>query len=103
MEADAPCISLGSHATSPVKDMMTLSADGLTRISRSSSSRNLRLFVNNAIHQTKGLVNSGFPWSGAYNTWGGHIKVKPVDWSYVQAGLYMAISGSAQHCESWTI
>jgi porin len=47
--------------------------------------------VNNAIHQTKGLVNSGFPWSGSYNTWGGHLKVKPAEWAYTQAGMYMAI------------
>lgn len=53
-----------------------------------------KLFVNNAIHQTKGLPNSGFPWSGSYNTWGGHLEVKPVDWHYAQAGLYMAIPGA---------
>jgi hypothetical protein len=53
-----------------------------------------RLFVNNAIHQAKGLANSGFPRSSAYNTWGGHIKVKPLEWSYLQAGFYMAIPGA---------
>lgn len=53
-----------------------------------------QLFVNNAIFQTKGLVNSGFPWSGANDTWGGHLKVKPVEWYYLQGGLYVAIPGA---------
>jgi porin len=78
----------------PVKDMITLSGGWTNPYYAFIQQPESRLFVNNAIHQTKGLVNSGFPWSGAYNTWGGHIKVKPVDWHYVQAGLYMAIPGA---------
>jgi porin len=78
----------------PVKDMITL-AGGWTNpyyffIQQPAS----QLFVNNALFQTKGLVNSGIPWSGANDTWGGHLKVKPTEWSYAQAGLYMAIPGS---------
>ena len=78
----------------PVKDMITL-AGGWTNpyyffIQQPAS----QLFVNNALFQTKGLVNSGIPWSGANDTWGGHIKVKPTEWSYAQAGLYMAVPGS---------
>jgi len=52
------------------------------------------LFVNNAIQQTKGFANSGFPWSGSYNTWGGHLRLQPVSWHYAQAGLYLAIPGA---------
>ncbi len=78
----------------PVKDMLTLSGGWTNPYFAFIQQPESRLFVNNAIHQTKGLVNSGFPWSGAYNTWGGHIKVKPVEWHYVQAGLYMAIPGA---------
>ena len=77
-----------------VKDMITLSGGWTNPYYSFIQQPESRLFVNNAIHQTKGLVNSGFPWSGAYNTWGGHIKVKPVEWHYVQAGLYMAIPGA---------
>jgi len=53
-----------------------------------------KLFVNNAIQQTKGFANSGFPWSGSYNTWGGHLRLQPVSWHYAQAGLYLAIPGA---------
>ncbi|HEU4677934.1 MAG TPA: carbohydrate porin, partial [Terrimicrobiaceae bacterium] len=78
----------------PVKDMITLSGGWTNPYFFFIQQPESRLFVNNAVHQTKGLVNSGFPWSGAYNTWGGHLKVKPADWHYVQAGLYMAIPGA---------
>jgi porin len=75
----------------PVKDMVTLSGGWTNPYFFFIQQPESRLFVNNAIHQTKGLVNSGFPWSGAYNTWGGHLKVRPADWAYAQAGMYMAI------------
>lgn len=78
----------------PVKDMITLSGGWTNPYFAFIQQPESRLFVNNAIHQTKGLVNSGFPWSGAYNTWGGHIKIKPAEWYYAQAGLYMAIPGA---------
>ena len=78
----------------PVKDMITLSGGWTNPYFFFIQQPESRLFVNNAIHQTKGLVNSGFPWSGAYNTWGGHLKVKPADWAYAQAGMYMAIPGA---------
>jgi len=78
----------------PVKDMITLSGGWTNPYFAFIQQPESRLFVNNAIHQTKGLVNSGFPWSGAYNTWGGHIKVKPLEWYYVQGGLYVAIPGA---------
>jgi len=78
----------------PVKDMLTLAGGWANPyyffIQQSAS----QLFVNNALFQTKGLVNSGIPWSGAADTWGGHLKVKPTIWSYAQAGLYMAIPGA---------
>jgi porin len=77
----------------PVKDMVTLSGGWTNPYFFFIQQPESRLFVNNAIHQTKGLVNSGFPWSGAYNTWGGHLKVKPTDWAYAQAGMYVAIPG----------
>jgi porin len=75
----------------PVKDMVTISGGWTNPYFFFIQQPESRLFVNNAIHQTKGLVNSGFPWSGAYNTWGGHLKVKPAEWAYAQAGMYMAI------------
>jgi hypothetical protein len=78
----------------PVKDMITLSGGWTNPYFAFIQQLESRLFVNNAIHQAKGLANSGFPRSSAYNTWGGHIKVKPLEWSYLQAGVYMAIPGA---------
>jgi len=49
-----------------------------------------KLFTNNAITQTKG-IGANIPFNGSYAAWGGHVKVKPTTWSYVQAGLYAAV------------
>jgi len=77
----------------PVKDMITLSGGWTNPYYSFIQQPASQLFVNNALFQTKGLVNNGIPWSGAGDTWGGHLKVKPTTWSYAQAGLYMAIPG----------
>lgn len=51
-----------------------------------------KFFMNNSISATKGLGGlNGFPWSSSYAAWGGYVKVKPVEWQYTMAGLYMAI------------
>jgi hypothetical protein len=38
---------------------------------------------------------SGVPWTSSYATWGGTLKVKPSYTTYIQCGLYMAISGGS--------
>jgi len=47
---------------------------------------------------TKGAVafykTSPVPWSSSYTAWGGTLKVKPTKETYIQSGLYMAISGT---------
>ncbi len=78
----------------PVKDMITLAGGWINPYYFFVQQQASQLFVNNAVFQTKGFVNNGIPWSGANDTWGGHVKVKPTDWSYAQAGLYMAIPGA---------
>lgn len=78
----------------PVKDMVTLAGGWANPYYFFIQQPASQLFVNNALFQTKGLVNSGIPWSGAAETWGGHLKIKPTTWSYAQAGLYMAIPGA---------
>lgn len=50
-----------------------------------------KFFVNNTFNSGRGLSANGIPWGGSYAAWGGHLKVKPVDWHYAQAGLYLAI------------
>lgn len=78
----------------PIKDMLTLAGGWANPYYFFIQQPASQLFVNNALFQTKGLVNSGIPWSGAADTWGGHLKVKPTTWSYAQTGLYMAIPGA---------
>ena len=47
---------------------------------------------------TKGSVafykTSPVPWSSSYASWGGTLKIKPTSSTYIQSGLYMAISGT---------
>ena len=50
-----------------------------------------KFFLNNAISTTKGISPNGSPWGGSYAAWGGYIKVKPLEWYYAQAGLYLAM------------
>jgi hypothetical protein len=75
-----------------------------------------KLFENNAIESNKGIggaagpgipvwsssqnkyvtySSSGVPWSSSYASWGGSLRVKPSSTTYVQSGLYMAISGAS--------
>ena len=47
---------------------------------------------------TKGSVafykTTTVPWTSSYGAWGGTLKIKPTTETYVQSGLYMAISGA---------
>lgn len=53
-----------------------------------------KLFVNNALTQTKGL-GANIPFGGSYVMWGGTVRVEPVSWGYVQGGLFAAIPDGA--------
>ena len=48
-----------------------------------------KLFVNNAFESSKG-VGANIPFSSSFTTWGGTLKIKPVEWFYAKAGLFMA-------------
>lgn len=74
----------------PVEDMVTLSAGWLNPYQTFVQQPESKLFVNNAITQTKGL-GANIPFNGSYAAWGGFAKVKPTTWSYLQGGLYAAI------------
>lgn len=50
-----------------------------------------KFFLNNTFTSGRGLSANGIPWGGSYAAWGGYLNVKPVDWYYAQAGLYLAI------------
>lgn len=46
-------------------------------------------FVNNTFESSKG-IGANIPFSSSFSTWGGTLKIKPTDWSYAKAGLFMA-------------
>jgi porin len=53
-------------------------------------------FRNNGIVANKGIsANDDVDWSSSYAAWGGYLKIKPTDWFYAMAGLYMAIPGGS--------
>ena len=75
-----------------------------------------KMFENNNITQAKGIgglagagipvysnktgkyvsyTTSPVPWNSAYAAWGGTLKVKPLKNTYIQSGLYLAISGTS--------
>ncbi len=75
-----------------VKKLLTISGGWQNPYDFFADQPDSKLFMNNAIATTKGIGGvNGFPWSSSYAAWGGFLKVKPVDWHYVMAGLYLAI------------
>ena len=75
-----------------------------------------KMFNNNMVESNKGIggtpgpgipvwsstqnkfvkySTSGVPWSSSYATWGGSLRAKPSSSTYVQSGLYLAISGAS--------
>ena len=74
-----------------------------------------KLFENNAITSAKGIggaagpgipvfstsqnkyvnyTTSPVPWGSTYAAWGGTLKIRPLKQTYIQSGLYAAISGT---------
>jgi porin len=48
-----------------------------------------KLFVNNAFESSKG-IGANIPFSSSFSTWGGTLKIKPVEWYYAKAGVFMS-------------
>jgi carbohydrate-selective porin OprB len=78
----------------PVRDMVTLSGGWQDPYNFFGVQPFSKFFTNTVIVANKGVGLSGIPWSSSYEAWGGFLKVKTTDWSYTQAGLYMAIPGA---------
>jgi len=75
-----------------VKKLLTISGGWQNPYDFFADQPESKFFMNNAIAVTKGIGGmNGFPWSSSYAAWGGFLKVKPVDWYYAMAGLYLAI------------
>ncbi|MEI6338134.1 MAG: carbohydrate porin [Verrucomicrobiota bacterium] len=58
-----------------------------------------KFFLNNTLTSKRGIGSNGIGWGGSYAAWGGYLKVKPLEWFYLQSGLYLAIpdAGSASN------
>lgn len=79
-----------------VKDFLTISGGWQNAYTIFADQPESKLFTNNAIGTTKGIGGAnGFPWGSSYAAWGGYLKVKPTDWYYAMAGLYLAIPDAA--------
>ncbi len=76
-----------------VKKLLTLSGGWQDPYDVFAQQPESKFFRNNAIISSKGISANGVGWSSSYAAWGGYLKVKPVEWYYAQAGLYMAIPG----------
>jgi len=74
-----------------VKELLTLSGGWQNPTDVFITQPLNKFFINNTYNSGRGLSNNGFPWGGSYAAWGGYVKVKPIDWYYAQAGLYLAI------------
>lgn len=48
-----------------------------------------KLFLNNAVNSAKG-IGGNIPFSSSASTWGGTLNLRPVEWHYAKAGLFMA-------------
>jgi porin len=82
-------LEIGTAGLLPVKDMIVLRGGWLRPSSEFLDQPLSKLFLNNAIASAKGL-GGNIPWSSSFSTWGGTLRVKPTDWSYAKAGLFMS-------------
>ncbi len=82
-------LEIGSSDLLPVKDMIVLRGGWLQPQKEFIDQPLSKLFLNNAVNSAKG-VGGNIPFSSSFSTWGGTLKVKPSDWSYLKGGLFMA-------------
>ncbi len=82
-------MEIGTANLLPVKDMIVLRGGWLQPNREFIDQPLSKLFSNNAINSAKG-VGGNIPFSSSFSTWGGTLKVKPVEWYYAKAGLFMS-------------
>ncbi len=82
-------LEIGTAENLPVKDMIVLRGGWLQPQKEFADQPLSKLFVNNAVNSAKG-IGGNIPFSSSLSTWGGTLKVKPLDWYYVKGGLFMA-------------
>ncbi|MBN8710340.1 MAG: carbohydrate porin [Verrucomicrobia bacterium] len=82
-------MEIGTANLLPVKDMIVLRGGWLQPNREFIDQPLSKLFSNNAINSGKG-VGGNIPFSSSFSTWGGTLKIKPVEWHYAKAGLFMS-------------
>ena len=82
-------LEIGTGDLLSVKDMVVLRGGWLRPQVEFLDQPLSKLFLNNAVNSAKG-VGGNIPFSSSFSTWGGTLKVKPVEWHYVKGGLFMA-------------
>ncbi len=82
-------LEVGSEDLLPVKDQLVFRGGWLQPQKEFLDQPLSKLFLNNAVNSAKGL-GGNIPFSSSFSTWGGTLKVKPVDWQYVKGGVFMA-------------
>lgn len=73
----------------PVKDMVLLRGGWLQPQREFIDQPLSKMFLNNAVNSAKG-VGGNIPFSSSFSTWGGTLRIKPVEWYYLKGGLFMA-------------
>ncbi len=82
-------LEIGTSDLLPVKDMVVFRGGWLRPQTEFIDQPLSKLFLNNAVNSAKG-VGGNIPFSSSFSTWGGTLKVKPVESYYIKGGLFMA-------------
>jgi carbohydrate-selective porin OprB len=82
-------LEIGTSDLLPVKDMIVLRGGWLQPQKEFIDQPLSKLFLNNAVNSAKG-VGGNIPFSSSFSTWGGTLKIKPVDWYYAKGAIFMA-------------
>ena len=73
-----------------VKKLFTITGGWLNPADFFVNQPDSKFFLNNTLTSARGFSINGIPWGGSFSTWGGSLKVDPVDWYYLTTGLYMS-------------
>lgn len=82
-------MEISSENMLPVEDMIVLRGGWLQPQKEFIDQPLSKLFLNNAVNSSKG-VGGNIPFSSSFSTWGGTLKITPLEWYYAKAGIFMA-------------
>ena len=79
-----------------IRNLLTFSGGWQNPYEVFARQEDIKLF-RNLVFASKGISSNGVGWSSSYAAWGGMMKVVPCEWSYAQAGIYLAIPGDTSN------